>query len=454
MSTLWTSQDLAAATLGRVATPFAAEGISINSRKLYPGDLYIAIRGENHDGHDFVADALSRGAVGAVVSKIPAGVAEDAPLLVAANTQRALEDIGCAARARFDGDIVSVTGSVGKTTTKELLRLALESQGSVHASSGSLNNHWGVPLTLAQMPHDARYAVIEIGMNHFGEIRILNSFVRPQLALITAIAPAHLEFFGNCDAIADAKSEIFESLKPGGTALLPADSAHFERLKARATLAGVSNILTFGEAGDAKLIAYTEDAAGAHVKADICGVPVQFHLKARGRHNASGAVAALLCVSALGGDVTDAAAALKAFAPLQGRGARIAAGGIEIVDECYNANPASMAAALSLLASVKGRRIAVLGDMLEMGKDAPAQHAGLADAVAASNADAVFLCGKNMKALWNVLPEAVRGAYAEDSARLAPWVAAAVREGDTVLVKGSNGSRMAVVVEAIKARKG
>jgi UDP-N-acetylmuramoyl-tripeptide--D-alanyl-D-alanine ligase len=455
MTALWTSAELEAATLGVAARPFAATGVSINSRTLAPGDLYVAIKGENHDGHDFVADALRRGAAGALVSQRPEGVAAAAPLLMVAHAQRGLEDVGSAARSRSNAEVLAVTGSAGKTTTKEMLRLAFGALGTVHASTGSLNNHWGVPLTLAQMPREVKYAVVEIGMNHFGEIRTLNSFVRPQAALITAIAPAHLEFFGNCNAIADAKSEIFESLVSGGPAILPADSAQFDRLKARAAQAGASNILSFGEAGrDAKLISYAPAEDGARIKAEVCGFPVQFRLAAPGMHNALNAVAALLCVASLGGDVANAAAALKDFSALKGRGARLAVGGVAVIDESYNANPASMAAALSLLAQGRGRRIAVLGDMLEMGSDAPALHAGLRDAVAASQADLVFLSGPNMKALWEVLPAKLRGAYAEDSVHLAPQVAAALRDGDTVLVKGSNGSRMAVVVEAVKGRQG
>jgi UDP-N-acetylmuramoyl-tripeptide--D-alanyl-D-alanine ligase len=453
MNVLWTSEELERATLGRAAAPFVASGISINSRTVRKGDLYIAIKGERHDGHDFVADAFSRGASGALVSHRPAGVAENAPLLLVANAQRGLEDVGCAARARTDAEIVSVTGSVGKTTVKEMLRLALGALGTVHASAGSLNNHWGVPLTLAEMPRDAKYAVVEIGMNHFGEIRTLNSFVRPHLALITAIAPAHLEFFGSCEAIADAKSEIFASLVQGGPAVLPADSPWCERLIARAKMVGVTDILTFGERGkDAKLVSVSADAEGLTVRAEICDFPVSFRLGAAGRHNAVDALGALLCVAALDGDVANAAAALKAFSALKGRGARLKIGAVTLIDESYNANPASMAAALSVLAGADGRKIAVLGDMLEMGRDADARHAGLAAAVSASHADAVFLCGPHMKALWEKLPEHMRGAYAEDSAKLAPEAAAALRPGDTVLVKGSNGSRMSAVIDAIKAR--
>lgn len=454
MSQLWTATALEDATLGKASSAFCVGGVSLHSRQLNPGDLYVAIKGDRLDGHEFVADALVHGAGAALVSRKPAGLAADAPLLVVENTQRALEDLGVVGRKRFGGKVLGITGSVGKTTAKELLRLAFGAIGSVHASGGSLNNHWGVPLTLAQMPSDAGYGIIEVGMNHYGEIRTLNSFVRPHLALITTIAPAHIEFFGSCNAIADAKSEIFESLMPGAPALLPADSEQFGRLAARARQAGVSNVLTFGGKGDARLITYTENDGIAAVEADILGSKVTFHLGAPGRHNAMGAVSALLAVAALGGDVLAAAAALADFAALKGRGARLDIGGISVIDESYNANPASMAAALSLLAASKGRKIAVLGDMLEMGEQAPALHAGLLDAVVASGVDAVFLCGPNMYALWEKLPVAIRGAFAADSAALAPRVAAMVQPGDTVLVKGSNGSRMRAVIDALSGALG
>jgi UDP-N-acetylmuramoyl-tripeptide--D-alanyl-D-alanine ligase len=453
MNALWTSPSLEAATLGTASAPFVAGGVTLHSRKLEAGDLYVAVKGEKHDGHDFVADALAHGAVAAVVSRRPEGLAEDAPLLSVAHTQRALEDIGVAGRNRFAGKVTAVTGSVGKTTAKELLRLALGACGKVHASSGSLNNHWGVPLTLAQMPPAADFAVIEVGMNHFGEIRTLNSFVRPDLALITAIAPAHIAFFGNLEAIADAKSEIFAGLVPGGTAILPADDARFDRLAARAAQAGVSDVLSFGRTGDGRILSYTEEDGGAAVAAEILGRPAAFRLGAPGLHNALGAVAALVVVAAVGGDVAAAAAALADFSALKGRGARFFVAGVDVIDECYNANPTSMAAALSLLKSAPGRKIAVLGDMLELGAAADALHAGLVDAVKACGADAAYLCGEHMRALWDELPAALRGGYAADSATLAPLVAAAAAPGDTILVKGSNGSRMTAVVDALKARR-
>jgi UDP-N-acetylmuramoyl-tripeptide--D-alanyl-D-alanine ligase len=289
-------------------------------------------------------------------------------------------------------------------------------------------------------------------MNHFGELRNLVALVRPHLALITTIAPAHLEFFGNCESIADAKSEIFEGLLPGGAALIPSDSLYAERLKARAKQAQVSNIVTFGESGDAKLISHTPDGKGMRVKADILGRAVDCHVGAPGGHIAQNVVGALAAVALLEGDVLNAAAALKNFTPLKGRGARFEAGGIQVIDESYNANPASMAAALALLGHTGGRKIAVLGDMLELGEGGAAHHAGLASAIDANKVDLVFASGPQMKALWDALPPRLRGAYAESAAVLMPQVLAALKSGDTVLVKGSNGARMSVITDALRGK--
>ena len=441
MSALWTRDDAVAATLGAASHAFEATGLSIDTRSLKPGDLFVALK-DARDGHDFVAAAFEKRAGAALVSrKVGAGGA----LLVVANTQRGLEDLARAARARSDAKIVAVTGSAGKTTTKEILRLALGALGTTHCSAASYNNHWGVPLSLASMPRASQYAVFEIGMNHFGEIRALVGFVRPHVALVTTIAPAHLEFFGTCDAIADAKSEIFEGLEPGGAALVPSDSPYAGRLIARARQSHAARVLTFGERGDARLISYDD----GRVKADICGKPVDFQIGAPGRHIATNALGALLAVAMLDGDVLNAAAALKDFAALKGRGARFTANGIDVIDESYNANPASMAAALALLGSAKGRRIAVLGDMLEMGEDAAAHHAGLLKPLEEARADLVFLCGPNMKALWDALPASRRGAWAGNSAGLVDALKKALLPGDVVLVKGSNGSKLSVVIAAL-----
>ncbi|HTT98100.1 MAG TPA: UDP-N-acetylmuramoyl-tripeptide--D-alanyl-D-alanine ligase [Rhizomicrobium sp.] len=452
MSALWTSTDAEAATLGHATKAFSANGLSIDTRTLREGDLFVALKGDSRDGHDFVRAAFEAKAGAALVSRQPEGAS--GAMLVVANTQRGLEDLAVAARARSNAKIVGVTGSAGKTTTKEILRVGLGALGKTHASAASYNNHWGVPLSLASLPQDARYAVFEIGMNHFNEIRVLVGFVRPHVALVTTIAPAHLEFFGSCEAIADAKSEIFEGVEPGGAALIPSDSPYAERLIARAKQSHVSRIQTFGEktGSDARLLDYSESADGSHVKADICGLPVEFSLGAAGRHIANNALGALLSVAALEGDVLNAAAAMKQFAALKGRGARFTAGDVEVIDESYNANPASMAAALALLGAAKGRRIAVLGDMLEMGEGGAEHHAAIAKPIEAARADLVFLCGPQMLALWDKLPTSRRGGHAMNSTDLSKQLRAALQPGDTVLVKGSNGMKLSVIIEALRAR--
>jgi len=454
MTALWTSADAAAATLGHASRSFTAKGLSIDTRTLKPGDLFVALQGDNRDGHTFVRAAMEAKAAAALVTHRPEGVAADAVLLEVAHTQRGLEDLARAARARTHARIVAVTGSAGKTTTKEMLRLAFGALGITHASAESYNNHWGVPLSLAAMPRDSQFGIFEVGMNHFGELRNLVSFVKPHVALVTTIAPAHLEFFGTCEAIADAKSEIFEGILPGGTALIPSDSPYAERLRARAHQAGVGRILSFGEGegSDARLLSYGDTPDGVGLKADILGRIIETHLGSAGGHIARNAVGALAAVAAMDGDILNAAAALRKFAALKGRGARFEASGVDVIDESYNANPASMAAALAMLAGARGRRIAVLGDMLEMGEGGIAHHAGLATPIEAAKADLVFLNGTQMKALWDVLPTSRRGAWAQTSAELAPQVMAALKPGDTVLVKGSLGSRMAVIIDALKAR--
>jgi UDP-N-acetylmuramoyl-tripeptide--D-alanyl-D-alanine ligase len=448
--TLWSSAEAEAATLGKASRAFNVNGLSIDTRTLKEGDLFVALKGDNRDGHDFVRAAFDAKAGAALVTHTPDGVV--GPLLTVAHTQRGLEDLARAARARSNAKILAVTGSAGKTTTKEILRLACNALGRTHASAASHNNHWGVPLSLAALSRDAEYGIFEVGMNRFGELRNLVSFVRPHVALVTTIAPAHLEFFGNCESIADAKSEIFEGLLPGGAALIPSDSPYAERLKARARQAQVSRIVSFGTKGDAKLISHAADGEGMRVRADILGCAVDCYIGAPGAHIAQNVVGALGAVALLEGDVLNAAAALKNFTALKGRGARFEAGGIAVIDESYNANPASMAAALTLLATAPGRRIAVLGDMLEMGEGGIAHHAGLAAPIADNKVDLVFASGAQMKALWDTLPSAQRGAYAETSAGLMPQVLAALKPGDTVLVKGSNGARMSVIIDALKKK--
>lgn len=415
--TLWSDADLLAATGGRFSRPFSVTGVSIDTRTLRPGELFVALT-DVRDGHAFVADALARGAAGALVRE-GADVPEDAAVLRVADTLEALWGMGRFARARFGGRVVAVTGSVGKTTTKEMLRLALAPFGAVHAAQASYNNHWGVPLTLALCPPDAGFLVAEIGMNHPGEIAPLSRLVRPHVAAVTAVAPVHIGHMGSLEAIADEKAAIAEGLEPGGTLILPGESPLWERMSREREA----------------VLFQAED-----------GIEV----RAPGRHMRANAAAALAAVEALGLDRGRAAAALAGFTAVGGRGAQRRIDGFTLLDESYNASGVSVRAALEVLRGMVGRRVAVLGDMLELGAWGPGEHLGLRDDVAAG-ADVLFACGPLMRGLFDAVPDRVRGAHAADSAGLAPVVAGAVRAGDVVLVKGSLGSRMRVVVDALDA---
>ena len=450
MTPLWTAADLAAATGG--AAGFAATGISIDSRTLRPGNLFVALVGENGGGHDHVAGALARGALGALVHRVPDGCAADDRLLRVADTLAGLHALGRFARARFAGRVVAVTGSVGKTTTKEMLRAMLAAAGPTHAAEASYNNHWGVPLTLARMPADAAYAVVEIGMNHAGEILPLARLARPHVAVVTAIERVHLGHLGSIEAIADEKLAIRGGLESDGTLVLPADSPLLDRLLGHA---GHARVRLFGAAprADSRLVDSTGGADSNAVTALVGGVRVQFRMAAPGRHMAMDAVAALAAADALGIDIVRAAAALDGFAPVGGRGARrriaVRGGEATLLDESYNASAVAVRAALGVLALQPAtRRIVVLGDMLELGDEAAREHAGLVHEVA-SVADLLFTCGALMRGLHDSVPASIRGTHADDSAALAPAVVAAMRPGDAVLVKGSLGSRMKRVVQAL-----
>jgi UDP-N-acetylmuramoyl-tripeptide--D-alanyl-D-alanine ligase len=457
---LWTAMEAAAATGGRAGGDWAASGVSIDSRTLRRGDMFVALRGPNFDGHDYVAAALATGAAAAVVAHVPTGIAIDAPLLVVDDTMRALEALGRAARQRSAATFLAVTGSVGKTSTKEMLKLAVGARAPAHASSGNLNNQWGVPLSLANMPRDARFGVFELGMNHAGEIRRLSRQVRPSVAIITTVEPVHLEFFPSVEAIADAKAEIFEGMAPDGTVLLNRDNAHFMRLAGRARELGLSRILGFGRhpEAQARLIDCRAVNGGSEVTADILDVRVTFRLGVPGAHQAANSLAVLAAAHAVGVEVGVAAGALARFVPPKGRGNRariaLAAGTFELIDESYNASPAAMRAALQVLGQARpgigGRRIAVLGDMRELGPTGPELHAQLATDLKANGIDVVFCAGTLMAELHRALPMKMRGAHAPDSQALIPAVVRAVRPGDVVLVKGSLGSRMAPIVAALR----
>jgi UDP-N-acetylmuramoyl-tripeptide--D-alanyl-D-alanine ligase len=450
MSALWTAQDLVAATGGMLRTPFGASGVSIDTRTLKPGDLFVALLGES-DGHRFVAAALARGAAGAMVHALPEGVPDDAPLLAVPDTLAGLAALGRYGRERFAGKLLAVTGSVGKTTSKEMLRAILAAHGSTWAAEASHNNHWGLPLTLARIPRRAAFCVAEIGMNHAGEIAPLARLARPHVALVTSVERVHVGHLGSIEAIADEKLAIQDGLEPGGMLVLPRDSAMFDLLAAGAR----HQVRSFGAdaRADDRLVSTASDPTGCDLTAEIGGTRVSTRLAAPGAHMALNAVGAMAAACALGADPVRAAAALAGFAPVAGRGARrmiaVAGGEALLLDESYNASAVAVRAALAVLAmQTAARRVAVLGDMRELGEIGPAEHAGLAAPVADA-ADIVFTCGPLMQHLRDALPEARRGAHAADSAALAPIVAAALRPGDAVLVKGSLGSKMKAIVDAI-----
>ncbi len=456
---LWTAEEVVEASGGTASAPFAATGVSIDSRTLEPGDLFVAIRGPRVDGHDFVRHALQRGAAAAVVARLTVGC-EGRPLILVADTQAALEALGSAARARSRARIAAVTGSVGKTGTKEALKLALERQGKTAASAGSLNNLWGVPLSLARMPRDAEFGVFELGMNHPGELKPLSRLVRPDVAVITTVEAVHMEFFASTAAIAEAKAEIFAGMA-GGVAVLNRDNPFFALLAARARAAGITRVIGFGadSSAEVRLLSLAGGPTGSEVLARIAGREIAYRVGVPGRHWALNTLAVLAAVGALGADVERAAAAMADLAALKGRGQRsriaIRGGSFELIDDSYNASPASMRAAIEVLSAALpgegGRRIAVLGDMLELGAEAKALHAALAAPLAAAGIDLVFTAGPLMAALHEALPATMRDAHAASSAELCGHLAEAVRPGDVVTVKGSLGSRMGQVVGALKA---
>ena len=461
-SSLWTSEDAALAVRGWSTRPWVASGVSIDSRTLVPGDLFVALRGPAFDGHDFVTAALDKGAAAALVSRVPDGTAEGAPMLVVENTFEGLQALGARARERSRARIAGITGSVGKTGVKEALKLALSRQGATHASDGSLNNHWGVPLSLSRLSPEVLYAVFEMGMNHAGEITPLTTQVRPHVALITTVEAVHIENFPSEEAIADAKAEIFAGVELGGAAVLNRDNRHFDRLADRAYEAGIARIFAFGQAdeADARLIDADEDADGTTIRADIAGHGLTYRLGIPGRHWIGNSLGVLATALALGADVEAAAHALADLRPPKGRGMRLTVplqggGSLVVIDDSYNASPPSMAASFQVLGRSTpgpgGRRLAALGDMLELGVDAVAHHRGLAGAIDANGIDLVFTAGPMMVHLHEALASAVRGRHAGDAAALAPLAAAAVRPGDIIVVKGSAGSRMRKVVDALLA---
>ena len=449
---LWTSTSIAAATGGTPSRDFAASGVAFDSREIGPGDLFVAMPGTASDGHGFVAQAFARGAAGAVVSR-----PVDGPHVLVPDTAAALEALGRTARARTSARIAGVTGSVGKTGTKEALAAALaRTPGTrVHRSVKSYNNHTGVPLSLARMPADSDFGVFEMGMNHAGEIAGLAAQVRPHVALVTAIAPAHIEFFASVEAIADAKGEIFGGLEPDGTAVIPFDSPHRDRLIGHARRAD-ARVMTFGsgDGADVRARNAVELVDGTRASVDLPGGSLQLTIGQPGAHWLSNGLAVIAAIHALGADVGVAALALADLAGLPGRGARSRVrvgdgssdGEALVIDESYNANPTSMRATLAVLARASGRKLAVLGAMRELGADADRLHAELAEPVLASGAAFALLVGDGMQPLGEALEGQTEVLHVPDAGAARDVIRDRLRAGDTVLVKGSNSVGLAAVV--------
>jgi UDP-N-acetylmuramoyl-tripeptide--D-alanyl-D-alanine ligase len=458
---LWQSSDAAAATGGTATRAWRATGVSIDSRTVAAGDLFVALPGERFDGHDYVGLALDQGAAAAMIARDIASLPPNAPLLRVTDSMAGLRALAIAARRRARAKVCAVTGSVGKTGTKEALALVLRRQAPTAANLGNLNNHIGVPLSLARLDADQAFAVFELGMNHPGEIAPLSELVRPDVAIITTVEAVHLEFFDDEAGIADEKATIMDGLDRAGTAVLNRDNPHFDRLRAYAARRGIRRVVGFGAHPDAvfRLVGCTVDDTGSSVDAVLDGRVLRFRIGAPGRHWVMNCLAVLAAVDAVGGDVVRAARDLADLTPPKGRGARravrFAHGSLVVIDDSYNASPPSMRAAFDVLGAQHpagaGRRIAVLGDMLELGPQAPALHEGLAPALVAQPIDLVFTAGTLMRRLHDALPDARRGAHAATAAALVETLIGALRDGDVVLVKGSLGSRMSQVVSALAA---
>lgn len=468
MEVLWTAEDAARATGGRVTRGFTVAGLSIDSRTVASGDLFIALK-DVRDGHDFVRSALDRGASAALVDRIPEGCTEADPLLIVPDVLQALGDLGRAGRARSRARVIAVTGSVGKTSTKEMLRTVLATQGSVHAAEASFNNHWGVPITLARMPVDVDYAVIEIGMSHPGEIAPLAHMARPDVAMITTVAAAHLEAFGAIEGIAHEKASIFEGLEPGGVAVVP-EGLGVSPILTAAAQGHAARVMSFGaEAGcDFQMLSSRIVGDVTIVQAAHGGQKFLFKVMSPGRHFAMNALGVLAVIEAVGADPAVAALDLGSWAPPAGRGARETvwldivdeAQSFDLFDDAFNANPTSLAAALDILAGAevrdgvgriaRGRRVAILGDMLELGPDEIALHQEIAALPAMGRVDLVHCVGPRMRSLWQVLPPNKRGEWYETARQMVERAPHLVDAGDVVLVKGSKGSKVSLVVDALK----
>lgn len=450
---LWTSADAAAATGGKAVGAWAISGLSIDTRSLQPGDLFVPLK-DARDGHDFIPQARDADA-GAVLSE---RIEEAEPALIVDDTLGALRDLAVAARNRSDAKRIAVTGSVGKTSLKEAIAAICETQGQTHKSLKSFNNHWGVPLTLAAMPRETQYGVFEAGMNHAGELADLSPLIAPDIAVITKIAPAHLAHFENVDAIAAAKAEIFEGAAKGGIAILNADDDYYDYLSGRAKDRGLT-VMSFGEHADAHVRICNARTAPAHISADLIvgGDSYELNMSLDGAHWISNAACAVAATFAAGIDPSVAVKALAGFGALQGRGERLVIRlddkTVTIIDESYNANPESMRASISALETAAGRKLAVLGDMFELGSDELSHHAALAAPLEAAGVSRVIVAGECMRALRGALPRAMRGPWAADATHALTALQNELQDGDTVLIKGSNATGLYGLVAQLKKYK-
>jgi UDP-N-acetylmuramoyl-tripeptide--D-alanyl-D-alanine ligase len=463
LSFLWTTAELIKAMQGRPVgnVPAGITGISIDSRSVKPGEAFFAIKGDRVDGHNFASFAVANGASLLIVSegKLPALGRLTVPMIVVDDVLVALEQLGMAARRRTAARVIAVTGSVGKTTTKEMLRVALAPSGRVHAAVASFNNHWGVPLTLARMPEDTEFGIFEIGMNHIGEIRPLVKMVQPHVAIITTVAAAHLGNFSNLEEIASAKAEIFEGLLPGGAAIINHDIEQYNQLEQAAAAVGIDHVLTFGQhpKSDFRLAEFEPRANGSTIWATIQGETSEVELGVAGRHIADNAMAVLGAIAITGANLEKAFTALAAMEPVKGRGQRhkllLESGAFELIDESYNANPASMRAAIAVLAATVpqtgGRRIAILGDMLEMGEFSAQVHVELAAPLLAAGIEHVWLAGEAMHHLREALPPSVNVEWFATTDELSQFVQGNVLRGDILMLKSSLGIGFGRIVQAL-----
>lgn len=460
--TLWNSDEIAKAVGSAARSRWQAARVNSDSRKIEPGDLFVALKGERFDGHDFVCEALAQGAAGALVSHEPQGCADDPRLILVSDTLTALQQLGKAGRDRSAAKVVGVTGSVGKTSCKEALAIAFGAQAKTYASVGNLNNHIGLPLMLANLPREIEVAVIEMGMNHAGEIDLLSKLAQPDVAIITAVEAVHIEFFDNgIEGIADAKSEIAAGMRPGGTLVLPADNPHLERLKKNAAGYKVARIRSFGEspAAEFRLLDYRPLPSGSQAHIQTPGGRIDVRLGAVGKHWGLMTAGVLALVEALGYDVARAAQAMAQFQEPPGRGraqeAALPQGGqVLVLDDSYNASPASMRAAFARMEEIwqarggRGRKLAALGDMRELGHHAPEMHTGLAPDIERLSIQ-LYAAGEHMKGLFDAVPRTLRGMWCEEAGALAGAMLSQLRDGDLLLVKGSRGSRMDKIVKAV-----